>query len=241
MPPKTPDRLSTILFGISLLGLALLTALTFSISVTLVILPRQRLLTSSVFVAICVLGMAAALYPSRCSGVLRFGRDQDERPRVKGAGTGESEVRHAGHHPTCSGFSSHVFRIGGKTRCAGCTGLVAGAIASIAGGILYLLVGFNLGGAGPPIFWAGFVGVACGLIPHSLLDLKRASVRLSLNFVLVFGAFLLLVGVNEITGNPVVAFFLLTLIAYWIYTRIMLSRQEHRRMCANCGLKECPY
>jgi len=241
MPPRTPDRISMILFGISLLGLVLLTVLTFSISVNLVILLQQRLLTGSVFVAICILGTIAALYPTRCSGALRFGRDQDERPHVKGAGTGESGVRFAGHHPACSGFSSHVFRIGGKMRCAGCTGLVAGAVASIAGSILYLLFGFNLGGAGTPLFWAGFVGVACGLLPHSLLDLKRAFVRLSLNFVFVFGAFLLLVGVNEITGNPVVAFFLLTLIIYWIYARIMLSRQEHRRTCANCGLKECPY
>ncbi|MBM5804481.1 MAG: hypothetical protein FJZ49_00180 [Candidatus Verstraetearchaeota archaeon] len=240
MPPKTPDRLSMMLFGISLLGLVLLAALTFSISVTLAILPQQRLLTGSVFVAICVLGMAAALYPSRCSGLLRFGRDQDERPHIKGADTGESGVRFAGHHPACGGFSSHVFRIGGKICCAGCTGLVAGAVASIAGSIIYLLAGFNMGGAGAPIFWAGFVGAACGLLPHSLLDLKRASVRLFLNFVLAFGAFLLLVGVNEITGNPVVAFFLLTLIVYWIYARMMLSRQEHRRICANCGLKECP-
>jgi hypothetical protein len=241
MPPKTPDRLSMILFGISLLGLILLTVLTFSISVTLVILPQQRLLTGSVFVAICVLGIVATLNPSTCSGVLRFGRDQDERPHVKGAGTGKPGVRFAGHHPTCSGFSSHVFRIGGKTRCAGCTGLVAGAVASIAGSVVYSFVSFNLGGAGAPIFWAGFVGVACGLLPHSLLDHKGAFVRLSLNFVFVFGAFLLLVGVNEATGNPVVAFFLLALIVYWIYARIILSRQEHRRTCANCGLKECPY
>lgn len=173
--------------------------------------------------------------------MLGFGRDQDERAHVKGAGTGELGVRFAGHHPACSGFSSHVFRIGGKICCAGCTGLVAGAVSSITGSILYLLAGFNVVSTGAPIFWAGFVGVACGLLPHSLLDLRRASVRLFINFVLVFGAFLLLVGVNEITGNPVVAFFFLALIIYWIYTRIMLSRQEHRRICANCGLKECPY
>jgi hypothetical protein len=241
MPSKTPDRLSMILFGISLLGLVLLAVLTFSNSVPQVVLPQQRLIMGSIFVAICLLGMVAALYPSRCSAALRFGMDQEERPHIKGAGTMASKVTFAGHHPACGGFSSHVYLIGGKIRCAGCTGLVAGAVASIAGSILYLFIGLNFGGGGAPIFWVGFLGVACGLLPHSLLDLKRASVRLSLNFVFVFGAFLLLVGVNEIADSPVAAFFLLTLIIYWIYTRIMLSRQEHRRICANCGLKECPF
>jgi len=225
--------------SISLFGLVLLAVLTFSLSVSMVAIPQQRLLTGSVFVAICILGAIAALYPLRCTGALRFGGDRDGRLIARGAGTRGSGARLSGHHPVCGRFSSHVFRMGGETRCAGCTGLLAGAAVSIAGSILYLL-GFNVGGAGAPLFWAGFADVACGLLLHSLLDLKGASVRLLLNFVFVFGAFLLLVGVNEITGNPVVGFFLLTLIVYWIYARIMLSRQEHRRICANCGLKECP-
>jgi hypothetical protein len=241
MLPKAPDRFSMVIFGISLLGLILLATLTFGVPATLVVLSQQRLLTGSVFVAICILGMVAALYPSRCSGVLRFGKDKGEHPHVKGVGTARSGAGFTGHHPACSGFSSHVFRIGDKVLCAGCTGLVAGAVASIAGSIPYLLLGFDVGGAGAPIFWGGFIGVACGLLPHSLIDLRRASVRLSLNFVFVFGAFLLLVGVSDITGNATVVLFLLALIVYWIYARIMLSRQEHRRICANCRLSECPY
>ena len=241
MPPKTPDRFSMIIFSISLIGLVLIAVLTFGVPATLVFLPQQRLLTGSVFVVICVLGMAAALYPSRCSGVLRFGKDKDEHPKGKWAGTARSGGVSAGHHPACSGFSSHVFRIGNKVLCAGCTGLVAGAVISIAGSIPYLLLSFDVGSAAVPIFWGGFLGVTCGLIPHSLLDLGRASMRLSLNFIFVFGAFLLLVGVSDITGNVAIALFLLALIIYWIYARIMLSRQEHRRICASCRLSECPY
>lgn len=63
MLPKAPDRFSMVIFGISLLGLILLATLTFGVPATLVVLSQQRLLTGSVFVAICVLGMVAALYP----------------------------------------------------------------------------------------------------------------------------------------------------------------------------------
>jgi hypothetical protein len=241
MPQKIPDSFSIIIFGIPILSLALLAVLTFGVSTISIILPQQNLLMGSIFVAVCIFGIVAAIYPSRCSGAMRFYKGKEVSPQVKGADTARSGEGFAGHHPACCGFSSHVFRLGNKVFCAGCTGLIAGAVASIAGGIPYILLGFNIGGGAAPIFWVGVIGVACGLLPHSLLDLGRAFMRLLLNFVFVFGAFLIFVGIINITSNAAIVLFLLALIVYWIYARIALSRQEHRRICANCKLPECPY
>lgn len=231
--------LSFYYLGLSLTGLVLLAVLTFHSPVVAASFPLQKQLTGSIFGAICLLGVLAGLSPSRCSRILHF-----KKPPSKSSGETDqvnregSQLALRGHHPSCGMFSSHVFRFGGKVYCAGCMGLVTGAFAAILGDFLYFFTGLDARGAGTLVFWLGFAGVACGLLQYNLL-VDRTDVHFVLNVTFVLGAFFLLVGVNEATGSLVLNLYLLTLIIFWIITRIALSQAEHRKMCAGCNLKPC--
>lgn len=159
---------------------------------------------------------------------------------MKQTNTKETTIMFKGHHPTCGNFSSHLLQFGSKIYCAGCTGLVVGAIISLVVSLLYFFTGLGVGEAGMLIFWLGFIGVACGLLQYNLFT-NRGVVHFFLNTIFVLGAFLLLVGVNEVNGNFVLDSYLLTLIVYWIIARIMLSQLEHKKICATCSLKSCSY
>lgn len=230
------DILSFCYIGVSLFGLCLLAILTFNFTVPMVNLPFQKQLAGSLFIAICLIGIMAGFSPSRCSRILHF-RSQNKHfyKEENNLGIKETSTRFMGHHPTCGKFSAHILRFIGKTCCAGCTGLVVGAVISLFGSFLYFFAGFHLEEASF-IFWLGFVCVASGLLQYNL-KLNNGPVHFFLNVLFVFGAFLLLVGVNGINGSFVVDFYLLTLIIFWITTRIMLSQLEHKRICATCDLK----
>jgi uncharacterized membrane protein YfcA len=55
-----------------------------------------------------------------------------------------------------------------------------------------------------------------------------------MNVFFVLGAFLLLVGTDEIVESLFVDLFLTALILLWISTRIQLSQWDHRKICSNC-------
>jgi len=170
--------------------------------------------------------------------MLHFRRESSASYSVVQA-TGEMRsFRFKGHHPDCGKFSAHVFKLGGKTYCAGCTGLVLGAAASLFGVAFYFFFGLPVE-QGSFIFWLGFLGVACGLLQYHLFNFGGSSVHLFLNVTFVFGAFLFLVGVDEIARSLAVDSYLLALNVYWVSTRIVLSRQEHRRICSICDVKLC--
>lgn len=233
------DLVSLCYVGVSLFGLGILAILTFNIPASLMILPVQKKLTGTIFIIICFLGMMVGVSPARCSRILH--------PRGRNRNLGKADqvtsrmlaAEFSGHHPKCGNFSTHVLQIRGKEYCAGCTGLVTGAMISLFGSLLYFFLGLSVGEAGMFIFWFGFVGVLCGLVQHHLFNGNRGIVHFFLNVVFVLGAFLLLVGVNEITVSLVHVAYLFALIGYWVTTRMILSQLEHKRVCVACGLKWC--
>ena len=231
---------SLVYIGISLSGLCLLAVLTFNVPASGASFAWQRQMIGSIFGSICILGVIAGISPSRCSQ-MTHSRTVRKIPYNKNSSNSEeTTMTLKGHHPTCGNFSSHVLQFRAKTYCAGCMGLVTGAIISLFGSLLYFFCGMRAGEVGVLIFWLGFVGVACGLLQYNL-SVNRSTVHAFLNVVFVLGAFLLLVGVSEISGNVVVDFYLLISIVYWIIVRITLSQLEHRKICFSCGLKSCGY
>ncbi len=232
------DILSLYFIGISFFGLYLLCVLTFYTPISTINFPLKRQLIGSIFGAICISGIIAGVSPSRCSWILHFKSQKKSSHRTNQIETGEI-TNFSGHHPICRNFSDHVFHLGNRTYCAGCTGMVLGATISLIGSFLYFFCGFHLGEVDAIIFWLGFIGVIFGLLQNNLLNLKSGVNRLFLNTIFVFGAFLLLIGINEITDNLVIEFYLLIIIAYWIMTRIFLSQRKHRKVCDSCSLKSC--
>jgi hypothetical protein len=182
----------------------------------------RKPLIGSIFSLICTLGILAALFPKQCSGTSHFqGNDVNITSH---------RIHAASHHPDCKKFSAHVINVGNHMLCAACTGLLLGAIIALVGTALYFFVGWNVEGASFPAVLIGAVGIILGF-----LQLKfRGFVRLTLNMFFVLGAFLILVGIDELAESLFVDFFLTALIVFWILTRIQLSQWDHWRICRNC-------
>ncbi len=86
--------------------------------------PQRKLLVGSIFSLICMLGIIAALYPTKCS---RRGHFKKEKNKIKG------------HHPICGKFSAHVINFDNYTICSACIGLVLGALIALIGAFFILL------------------------------------------------------------------------------------------------------
>lgn len=232
----TGQILSVAYVSLALSGLVVLAWLTLNSPARVGKAPFHKQAVGSFFSAICLVGIMLGISPSGLSRITHIRR----RTKYDQTGRSNSRPTYIGHHPVCGNFSSHVLTIWGKPRCAGCTGLVIGAIIALVGSLLYFFLDFRVGEAAILVFWLGFGCVVCGLLQYHIFT-KNSVVHFLVNVMFVFGAFLLLVGVGELASSPVLEAYLFTLIIYWIITRIMLSQREHEKICAACGLKSCAY
>lgn len=242
IPSKNlPDIITFYFLGASLLGLWLLATSTFTVSTFVLTFRWQKQLVGSIFGGICLLGMIMSISPSRCSGMLHF-RSQDKSPYKKNRTFNrEAKMSFKGHHPQCGRFFRHILRLGGRTYCAGCTGLFIGAVTSFSGSLLYFFAGIYVEPVSIMVFWLGFGCVAGGLLQYHLLNIGGGLFHLFLNVIFVLGAFLLMVGLDELTGNLVLELYLLALIVFWILARVILSQLGHRKICASCSIKSCGF
>jgi len=197
----------------------------------------------SVFGLICLLGIVAGIYPSRCSRLLHFQKKSQSKSvyDAEQGGMGERNATFEGHHPSCGNFSSHVFQLGDRKYCAGCTGLVIGAVVSLFGTLWFLFAELFLGYLSVVFLGLGLIGVALGILQYNLFNMQRSFVHLSLNVIFVLGAFFLLIGIEEVTSSLVLEVYFVALTLFWVLTRILLSQLEHRRICIACGLKSCRF
>jgi hypothetical protein len=217
--------------SISLAGLLLLVPLTLGYAGAHI--PFQSQLVGEVFILICSVGAIVGVYPSKICALLNRGQ-------VKVGGMDSyASTRNRGHHPPCGRFSTHLISGVGRTLCAGCTGLVLGALISIAGSLMYFFIGLNPGDS-YILFWFGFAFILLGLFQHRI-DLDDPFIHTILNVVFVLGAFLLEVGVDRINGSLLVQSYLLAITVYWIMTRIVLSEADHVSICERCRQEGCPH
>lgn len=238
---KKGSSFAIISLALSLIGLGFLPLLMLNPPPSIAI-PFQNLVIGTIFALICILGLIAAISPSHCT---RFSkRRKPIEPTKTKQNSSSSMTNHLekkGHHPTCDYYSDHVLQIRSRTFCAGCTGLAIGAGFTLVG-IMLVFVG-NLQFLNPVIvFWFGWGFVAAGLLQHfiyRLVPVQRGSIRFLLNVIFVVGAFLLLASLTQLTSNLILASYTLALIVYWIFTRIIMSRRSHQRICAQCESVGC--
>lgn len=199
----------------------------------------QKELIGAAFGAICLLGILAGISPNRCNRLVGHApiikTPSDEQVK---AVREQKNPSFKGHHPDCGNFSSHIIQIGGRTYCAGCTGLVIGATMALIGTIVYTLLQSLSAHSVTVTFWSGLVGVTLGLLQYNLFA-NRASIHFLLNVVFVVGAFLLLVGVTEMNGSLSIGVYFLLLVLFLINVRSTLSRLEHRKKCVGCDVEYC--
>ena len=200
-------------------------------------LPWRKPLIGSIFGIICIFGILVVFAPKRCSKVFDFVKKKSSRPYLgKSASHGTSSTLQ-GHHPDCGSFAAHVFQIGDKTFCAACTGLFLGGLSAFVGTFLYFFSNLRIESGSFLIVWLGVLGVGFGLFQFKF----RSFIRLSLNVFFVLGAFLILIGVDRLVQSVAVDLFLVTLILFWLFTRILLSQWDHQRLCQGCTVATCEF
>jgi protein-S-isoprenylcysteine O-methyltransferase Ste14 len=177
----------------------------------------QRLFSSILFAAICVLGIIAGIAPRWCSFGVR-----SERRGTEGVG---------GHHPDCGSFSGHIVKFMGKVYCAGCSGLVLGALTGLLGLILSLFGWFSFDPV--VVFWIGALFVGLGLSQH-FIDLGSGWVHLWLNFWFVLGAWFMFEVVQLLNTGFLASVYFLIVTVFWIFARIRASQYAHVNVCSTC-------
>ena len=180
--------------------------------------PPQTFLMRAVFALICALGIIAGASTATLSFSGAERRDGD----------GVS-----GHHPDCGRFNGHTVNLLGRQRCAGCTGLVIGASASLVG----LALGLGPRGLGiETVFWGGVILVGLGLAQH-FIDLGNEWVHLSLNILFVLGAWLMFESIQALGLGVGVQLYFLSMTVFWVWARIRASQWTHVGVCRGCTEK----
>ncbi len=199
-----------------------------------------KLGVGAAFIVVCVLGILAGLFPSKCSNLFHL-RRVDSEASTSGQVELPRKMVFSGHHPNCGNFGAHVFHVGKWTFCAGCFGLVSGAVISAFCAVMYFFVSMLFCFDCVAVLWIGFAGVTCGLVQYHFFNLGRSSIHTFVNAYFVFGVFLLLVGVDAVTHNILADFYVILLSVFWLYTRIRLSQLDHKETCTTCQSETCKF
>lgn len=183
----------------------------------------------SIFVVLCILGVLAVFLPKNCRQILKVEKDVVVSDVSKSPRTVLQ-----GHHPTCGKFSAHVFHIKEKTFCAACVGLLFGGVLALAVSVIYFFCGWCIGNS-LLLVLLGSLGVFLGFFQFKFKNV----IRLFVNSGFVLGALFILVGVDRAVQSLVVDLFVVTLIIFWLFTRIFLSQWDHEFICSFCADECC--
>ncbi|MEM3627190.1 MAG: hypothetical protein QXZ25_04115 [Candidatus Bathyarchaeia archaeon] len=235
MPQKTSHNLLVLLaIGLSIMGAFMPLPLALYSPTARETNIWWKPVIGSFLALICLFGIFIISFPERCS--------KNFHPLKTGElaiSEAENSAFHAtsisfkGHHPDCGNYSAHVICIDGRVFCAACTGLFLGALIVLAGTILYFFVGWNFFEFGLWSVLVGQVGVDLGFFQFKF----RGYARLVVNTFFVVANFLILAGVDALAQNAFIDLYLVALILFWLFTRILVSQWDHWRICHTCELR----
>lgn len=195
--------------------------------------PWRKPVIGSIFSIFCLLGILAAFSPNQCEKILNNKKKTAVSDSATPVSRGKSDVLQ-GHHPTCGNFSAHIFGIRDRTFCAACIGLLLGGLFALAGAIVYFFGDWQIKYR-TLIVLLGSLGLGVGLFQFKFKNL----IRLSVNTTFVLGALLILIGIDETVHSLFFDLFVLSLIVFWLFTRILLSQRDHERICSRCENENC--
>ena len=215
----------TFLTSVSAVGLALIPVLVLRPSSIPVQVSIRHGLAGTLYLIICVLGVSAVFYPAKCKSL--FGKPQN--PLTKAS---KPSVQIRGHHPDCQNYSANRIKVGGKVICAACSGLVIGAVTVFIGTVLYFFVGLDIIWSS---IWLLVLGEICILL--GLVQIKFAGyVKMLINVIFVVGSFVTLVETDLLGRSILVDLYVLGLIVFMLWLRILLSEWNNGRICQTCQL-----
>jgi len=221
---------------VSVLGLLLIAALTgFPPTVTGDPSWRKPVI-GSIFSSICVLGILAVFSPNQCLKIINIGKKKktagSDSPKLASHG---ASYALQGHHPTCGKYYAHIFRIKDNIFCAACAGLLLGGLLALAVAAVYFFGDWRIAEHSSLMALLGIVAVSLGLFQFKF----RSLVRLSVNTIFVLGTLLTLIGIDELVHSLFFDLFVVSLIVFWLFTRISLSQWDHERICSDCEIEDC--
>ena len=221
---------------VSFLGLFLLAVLIAFPPTVTGDLSWRKTVIGSIFSSICVLGILAVFSPNQCLRILNIGKKNKiiGSDSAKFVSHGISDTLQ-GHHPTCGKFAAHTFRIRGKIFCAACVGLLLGGLLALVGAFIYFFGDWRFAENTSLMVLLGIVGVSFGLFQFKF----RNFIRLFANIIFVLGTLLILIGIDQLLQSLVFDLFVVSLIIFWLFTRISLSKWDHERICSGCEIKNC--
>ena len=224
----------TYLTFIALLGLFLVVMLTFFPPTITENIPWRKPLIGSIFSIICSLGCLAVFSPTQCTKIFKTKKkNSNSKPDQLFSHSNSSSMQ--GHHPRCGKFTAHTFQVKGRIFCAACVGLLLGGLLALAGSLLYFFVNLHVTEHSSLLVLVGVLGVCFGLLQHKF----RSLTRLSLNTAFVLGTFLILIGIDETVHSLMIDLFVVSLILFWLFTRVSLSQWDHERICSDCRVTDC--
>ena len=182
-------------------------------------------LAGALYLLICALGVSAVFYPAKCKGL--FGKSQNPLTQIS-----KSSVEIRGHHPDCQNYSANRIKVGRQAICAACSGLLIGAVIVFIGTILQFFVGLEIFRSS---IWLLVLGEICVLL--GVAQIKFAGyVKMFINVVFVVGSFVTLVETDLLGGSILVDLYVLGLIVFMLWFRILLSEWNNERICQTCQL-----
>jgi hypothetical protein len=192
----------------------------------------EKLFVAIVFIASCLFGISLAIYPNWWR---TKSHQINHASKVK---EGKIKRSFQGHHPDCNTFKSHIIFIKNKPRCAGCLGLALGSLVSILLMALYLFLPYRLPIATSYILL--MLGIFALLLVYGeiILNKRHTLLHIIINSLLVLSFLVITISVVEITKGPVYGILTILICFLWLDTRIHLSNQQHKNICASCT-KSC--
>ncbi len=233
---KKSNLVLNFLLFVSVFGLLLSTSFVFYPSIPQDNFAHRNLAIGTIFGAVCILGIFAALFPSSCLVIPQLWK----RNRYSKRKSNIHETTFRAHHPSCENYSTHILHIGKISFCATCSGLLVGAILVLFGTGLYFLGNLHI--SDPAILvLIGAAGVALGLLQSALPRFSGSLTRFFASILFVGGTFLMLISIDTAVENTSIDLFFVALSVFLILTKITLSQRDHRRTCSNCSAKSCGY
>jgi hypothetical protein len=216
-----------VLLVVSIVGFALIPVLVLQPNLDYFQVSMRHSLVGALYTAICLLGISAVIYPAKCKSMFRKSQNPLGQTKNYCVPTG---IR--GHHPDCKNYSANRIEVGGRAICAACSGLLIGAITALIGTSLHFFAGLN-------VVWSSIWLLVLGeiLMLLGLAQIKFAGYGKALiNVIFVIGSFVTLVEIDSLGGSILVDLYMLGLIVFMLWFRIMLSEWNNDRICQTCQL-----
>jgi hypothetical protein len=213
------------LVAVSVFGLALVPLLLLQPNLQADQSTFRRPLVGAIYCLVCIVGVVAVFYPGKC-------RMMFQKPNfsIDNKNPSASALKFKGHHPDCEEFSANRITIRGSVFCAACSGLLVGAIAAIVGAVLFSLGFVDFG---PRSLWVLVAGEVLMLVGLAQIKM-RGYIKMVVNALFVVGSCISLVGVDLVGQSLLIDAYVLGLIVFMLWFRILLSEWNNKRICLAC-------